>query len=59
MREKKENEEREAMMRQERIALKKQDKGKDILRINKIQEYQKEVDFQAILEKNRKAEDFK
>ena len=47
------------MMKQERTALKKQDKDKEIIRINKIQEYQKEVDFQAIVEKNNNAEEFK
>ena len=39
------------MMKQERTALKKQDKDKDIIRINKIQEYQKQVDFKQSLRK--------
>ena len=50
--------EREAMIRQEKMAFKKHDKEKEISRISKIQEYQRELKLQVIKEKNYKTEEF-
>ena len=51
--------EREAMIRQEKMAFKKHDKEKEISRISKIQEYPRELKLQVIKEKNYKTEEFK
>jgi hypothetical protein len=52
-------EEREAMMRQETIAMKRIDKSKELARMSKMQEFQKEQTLQLIKEKDMKAQEFK
>lgn len=52
-------EEREARMRQENLAMKRIDKSRELTRMTKQEEFQKEQLFKQILEKDQKISEFK
>ena len=52
-------EERMAMLKQEKNALKREDKSKHVKRITLIQEYQKEKSLEALVEKTYRADEIK